>query len=123
MSRNTLHSRQAEYEKTLYRKHVRNQYCYVLDRINRILGEDRAPEDIFRADIPVLRKRLREEFGVTTPRSMATYMQIGRSFYNWMDAMEYVPIGFNPFRVYVPRRERRVKGSAQGPVVELEYKV
>ena len=107
MSRDTLHSRQAEYEKTLYNPTTRRNYAYALDRIVLILGKDRSPEDIFRAEIPELRKRLRDEFEVKGATNIAYYMTIGRAFYNWMDAMEYVPIGFNPFRPWVPLRNGR----------------
>jgi len=106
-SRNTLHSRQAEYEKTLYRKHIRNQYCYMLDRIVLFFGKDRAPEDVFRSDIPLLREHLTKTYGVKTLSSLAWYMRAGRAFYSWMDVMEYVPIGFNPFRVWVPRTHEK----------------
>jgi hypothetical protein len=106
MSRNTLHSRQAEYEKTIWNPTTRKQYAYILDRLVLFLGKDKAPEDVFRSEMPALRQHLREVYAIKTPMSMAMYMRVGRSFYNWMDIMEYVPIGFNPFRSWVRNMER-----------------
>lgn len=94
---------QAAYEKTIYRKAIRRMYMYMLDRIVLFLGKDRAPEDVFRSDITALRQHLREAYKIKSGGHLDQHMRAGCSFYNWMDAMEYVPIGFNPFRAITPR--------------------
>lgn len=103
MPKNTLHSMQAAFEKTLYRIACRRAYMYMLDRMVLFLGKDRAPEDVFRSDLNALRAHLKETYGINGGTTMHQYMRAGCSFYNWMDAMDYVPIGFNPFRAVTPR--------------------
>lgn len=79
----------------------------MIDRIVLFLGKDRSPVDVLRSDVKALRDYLRKEYKIMGYTSMYQYMSAGRSFYNWMDINEHVPIGFNPFRVYNTRQALR----------------
>lgn len=102
----TLHSLQAEFEKTIYGERSKKMYAQCLTAmVDYFDGRTRRPEDVFRFEIPALREYLMKSRGIAES-TVYYYMRVGSSFYSWMDLHEYVPPDYNPFRQYTKYKKR-----------------
>lgn len=111
----TLHSLQAQYEKTIYNKKTFRVYSQALSvMVDYFNGRTRRPEDVFRYEIPTLQEYLRKNRGLSEP-TIIHYMRVGSAFYSWMDMYEYVPPNYNPFRPFACfpwDKEQRIKKAS-----------